>query len=194
MYGLSQTTDCIAVLPNCSQLPHRDDQTGSRRRRAEVDKPSFRSRDNCPSTVFPKFADRTGQISCLCSYRRSLAPGITPDLPVRRLNHWDDRGYHLRPDQFVDLPRRASARENRLPVSVSVVEREKCQLARVLPRKVRIPPQFSGHFVRYRHPMPDSHKTHGNSVHWIVCRNTCGFPMPSRASFVGRFVAFPKND
>jgi hypothetical protein len=62
--------------------------------------------------------------------------------------------------------------------------------SRVLPKSVRIPPRISGHFVRYRHSMPDSDKTHGNSVHWIVCRKTCGFPAFTYASIIGRFSVF----
>jgi hypothetical protein len=55
-----------------------------------------------------------------------------------------------------------------------------------MPRDARIPPQTSGHFVRYCQSMLVSGKTHGNSAHWIMYRNTYDFPVPGEASRIGR--------
>jgi hypothetical protein len=48
-------------------------------------------------------------------------------------------------------------------------------------------------FDRRRTIAPDSDKTHGNSVHWIVCRNTCGFSLPARASLNGGLMMNPEK-
>ena len=61
-------------------------------------------------------------------------------------------------------------------------------------KKFRISPSAGGHFARLGRLRSGSAKTYGNPARGTASRKTCDVLVPSRASLIGRFSAFPEKE